>query len=46
MFGRDVMPLSFVYSTLLTILFAVIINISMHYKLKKVDMATSLKSVE
>lgn len=46
MFGRSVEPLSFVWSSLLTILFAVIINISMHYKLKKVDMATSLKSVE
>ena len=46
MFGRSVEPLSFVRSILLTILFAVIINISMHYKLKKVDMATSLKSVE
>lgn len=46
MFGRNVEPLSFVWSSLLTILFAVIINLSMHYKLKKVDMATSLKSVE
>ena len=46
MFGRSVEPLSFVWSSLLTILFAVIINISMHSKLKKVDMATSLKSVE
>lgn len=46
MFGRSVEPLSFVWSSLLTILFAVIINLSMHYKLKKVDMATSLKSVE
>lgn len=46
MFGRNVEWLSFVWSSLLTILFAVIINISMHYKLKKVDMATSLKSVE
>lgn len=46
MFGRNVEWLSFVWSSLLTILFAVIINISMHYKLKRVDMATSLKSVE
>ncbi len=46
MFGRSVDFLSFVWSGLLTILFAVIVNVSMHFKLKKVDMATSLKSVE
>ena len=46
MFGRNVKMLSFVWSGLLTALFAVVINISMYYKLKKVDMATSLKSVE
>lgn len=46
MFGRDVFPLSFVWSGLLTALFAVITNLSMHYKMKKIDMATSLKSVE
>lgn len=46
MFGRNVEALSYVWSGLLTVLFAVIINISMHYKLKRVDMAASLKSVE
>lgn len=46
MFGRKIGLRGYVYSTLLTILFAVIINISMHFKLKKVDMATSLKSGE
>lgn len=46
MFGRDVDILSFVWSGLITVMFAVIINLSMHRKLKTVDMATSLKSVE
>lgn len=46
MFGRDIKPMSYVYSILLTLLFAGIINFSMHFKLKKVDMATSLKSAE
>jgi len=46
MFGRKIGTRGYIYSTLLTILFAVIINISMHFKLKKVDMATSLKSGE
>lgn len=46
MFGRTIRGISYVYSTLLTCFFAVFINISMHFKLKKIDMATSLKSVE
>lgn len=46
MFGRSIMPVSYGYSILLTILFSVLINFTMHFKLKKVDMATSLKSVE
>jgi putative ABC transport system permease protein len=46
MFGRDVFMASYLYATLITLLFAIIINFSMHYKLKKIDMSTSLKSVE
>lgn len=46
MFGRDVSFLSFLYSGLITLVFTIIINITMHYKLKKIDMTTSLKSVE
>lgn len=46
MFGRDISLISFTYATLLTVLFAIIINAAMHFKLKKIDMATSLKSVE
>ena len=46
MFGRQIGAVSYILSILLTIVFAVLINFSMHFKLKKVDMATSLKSVE
>ncbi len=46
MFGRDISLISFIYATLLTIIFAIIINAAMHFRLKKIDMATSLKSVE
>lgn len=46
MFGRNIEGLSYIYSALLTGLFACMINLSMHFKLKKVDMASSLKSIE
>lgn len=46
MFGRDIGITGYLLSILLTIAFAILINFSMHFKLKKVDMATSLKSVE
>ncbi|MGN0383029.1 MAG: FtsX-like permease family protein [Eubacterium sp.] len=46
MFTRSINFSSYVYSIILTIVFAIFINYTMHFKLKKVDMATSLKSVE
>lgn len=46
MFGRNISISSYIYATLLTVLFALIINGTMYFKLKKIDMATSLKSVE
>ena len=46
MFGRTVQPLSFVWSALLTILFAVIVDAAMYPKLKRIDMVESLKSVD
>ena len=36
----------FLFSALLTLLFTVIVNIAMHFRLKKVDMVQSLKSIE
>lgn len=46
MFGRNIEFISYVYSIVLTFLFSLIINIFMHFKLRKVDMVESLKSVE
>ena len=46
MFGRIISVPSYVYSVLLTILFAVLVNFGMFFKLKKIDMVESLKSAE
>lgn len=46
MFGRNIKPVSFLYSGLFTVGFSVIVNLFMHFKLKKIDMVESLKSVE
>lgn len=46
MFGRLILPGSYLYSFLLTILFSLLVNGAMYWKLKKIDMIESLKSVE
>lgn len=46
MFGRLIQPVSFVYSGLLAFAFSLIVNFMMSYRLKKIDMIESLKSVE
>ena len=46
MFGRNIAPWSYLYSVLLTCVFAVLINYGMFFKLKKIDMVESLKSAE
>lgn len=46
MFGRKISVGSYVYSSLLTLFFSIIVNIMMYYKLKQIDMVESLKSVE
>lgn len=38
MFGRNIKPISFLYSGLLTVGFSMIVNLFMHQKLKKIDM--------
>lgn len=45
-FKTDLEPMSFVIAAVVTVIFAVIVNILMHFKLKKVSMVESLKSVE
>lgn len=46
MFGREIDPSSFVYSFLITIGFSLFVNAVMYFKLKRINMVESLKSVE
>lgn len=46
MFGRNVFFRSYLYSGLITLVFALFVNGMMFYRLKKIDMIESLKSVE
>lgn len=46
MFGRNINPPSYLYSLLFTIAFSLIVNGVMYFKLKKIDMVESLKSIE
>lgn len=45
-FMINIMPISYIYSALITILFSLIVNLIIHFVLKKIDMIESLKSVE
>lgn len=46
LFGRQIKPMSYLYSVALTFVFAALVNWVMHFKLKKIDMVESLKSIE
>lgn len=46
MFGRSIYLPSFIYSLLFTVGFSLLINWIMYFKLKKINMVESLKSVE
>ncbi|WP_040214432.1 ABC transporter permease [Clostridium polynesiense] len=46
MFGREIKAMSYVYSFILTMIFAGIVNLVMYHKLKKIKMVESLKSVD
>ena len=46
MFGRGIDPMSYMMASLITALFSVIVNIVMYFRLEKIDMIESLKSVE
>ena len=45
-FKTELAPLSFVIAAVITIVFAILVNLLMHFKLKKISMVESLKSVE
>ncbi len=46
MFGRTAPPYAYLLAAALTVVFSVVVNIAAHFKLKKVDMVESLKTVE
>ena len=46
MFNRSLVWYSYVYSAVITIVFAVLINILMHFKIRRIDEVESLKSIE
>lgn len=46
MFGREIHPTSFIYAAGFTMLFSLLVNAVMSFKIKAVNMVESLKSVE
>jgi len=46
MFGRIISPKSYILSIVITLLLGVIVNFAMYFKLKKVKMVESLKSID
>ena len=46
MFGRNISLFSFIIASILTMIFALLVNFAMYYKLKNVQMVESLKSVD
>ena len=45
-FIKEIKPMSYVYATLITVIFTFIVNFATYFSLKKIDMIESLKSVE
>ena len=46
MFGREIYPSTFLYASGLTLIFSLLVNAAMNFKIKSVNMVESLKSVE
>lgn len=46
MYPMNVEPLSYLFGFLLTVLFSLIVNFIMYYKMKRISMVESLKSIE
>ena len=46
MFGRQAKGSDYLMSVLLSVIFALIVNFLMYFRMKKIDMVQSLKSVE
>ena len=46
MFSPDIPFYCFIFAGILTLLFTLVVNVAVHFKLKKLDMVESLKSIE
>lgn len=46
MFNRSLVWWAYLFGALLTMVFAAIVNVVLHFKLKKIDMVESMKSIE
>ena len=46
MFGRQALPQNYILSIVMSLGFAVLVNVMMYFRMKKIDMVESLKSVE
>lgn len=46
LFPITILPMSYLYSALLSLAFSLVVMVIMHFKLKRVDMVEALKSVE
>lgn len=46
MFGREIYLPSYLYAIGITFIFAIIVNVLMYFKMRKIDMVESLKSIE
>lgn len=46
MFGREIKPVSYVYSAVLTMVFSGFVSVVMHFRLKTIGMVESMKSVD
>lgn len=46
MFGRQIYPISFLLAAVITMLFSMIVNLVMGRKMRKIDMAESMKAVD
>jgi len=46
MFGREIKPISYVYSAVLTVAFSGFVSVVMHFRLKTIGMVESMKSVD
>jgi putative ABC transport system permease protein len=46
MFGREIYPLSYIFSIILTMSFSILVNLVMYKKLRKIDMVESMKANE